>query len=146
MAPRRPAKPDARSSRHAARTAFRDTDKIDEEDVQAAVSIINRDYMDDVRGVADDLKRAIKDGEIDSPTDADEWLHQTLDGHARVIYTFQSKLGLISSDNADAAVEDTGEVPMQNGEINWAAMMYYAMATDVRDYLGDFDDLFEEED
>ena len=43
-------------------------------------------------------------------------------------------------------MEDFGEVPVEGDSINYAALMAAAMRRDVREYLGDFDDLFLDED
>ena len=53
-----------------------------------------------------------------------------------MIYTFQAKLGMLVTDN-DEAYEDFG---FENPTVE--QKMYCAMVADVRDYLGDFDDLF----
>ena len=53
-----------------------------------------------------------------------------------MIYTFQAKLGMLVTDN-DEAYEDFG---FENPTVE--QKMYCAMVADVRDYLGDLDDLF----
>jgi len=101
---------------------------VSEKDVDAALSVLRADYYSDVRGVAQDLARAMKEGEVDEFSDA---LHEAVDGTQRVIYTYQARVGLICTDNQDAYVEDFGEVPLENGNIKWEAMMFVAMEKDV---------------
>jgi hypothetical protein len=108
--------------------------------VDEAVSIIKRDYYDDVREIVENLKQAIKDGEVTDEDGAYDWLHQSIDGSARVIYTWQAKLGLLVSDNEDAYEDEIGE-PAPSVE----SRMYMAMMRDVLDTIGDLSDLFEAE-
>jgi len=110
------------------------TETITEEDVSAAVAIIQRDYYQDVKGIADDIRRAVKDGEITDQEGLEERINQDVDGSARVIYTFQSKLGLLVTSNDEAYEEEFGEKPK-----DIAVQMAYAMIQDVREELGDVD-------
>lgn len=91
--------------------------------VDEAVSVIRRDYYQDVLGLVRDLAERMKAGEIDDFGDA---LHETVDGCARVIYRFQAKLGLLASDNEDAYENET-----EGPEVR----MYYAMCADIRERL-----------
>src|SRR4051812_27720673 len=52
-----------------------------------AENLAAREYRDTVQGIADDLRRAIADGEVTDTDGANEWLEQTIDGHHDVIYT-----------------------------------------------------------
>jgi hypothetical protein len=131
------------SRKSPARRSAPKSDRITDEDVEAAVDIIRKDYWQDVRWIGDDLKEQVKRGEITNTEEFEERLLQEVDGSARVIYTFQNKLGLLASNNPDAYVEEFGEAPVVDNEINWAAMMNMALLADVRGYLGDdisFDD------
>lgn len=94
-----------------------------EELVKLAIDIINQDYWDDVRGITADLVKRIKDGEITDREGLDEALNQDVDGSQRVIYTFQAKLGLLATNNADAYEEDFGEKPEDESKAMYAAMM-----------------------
>ncbi len=118
------------------------SDRVTDSDVDAAMRVIRADYYQDVRDIGDDLKKRIKDGDIEDTEELQERLHEDVDGSARVIYTLQNKLGLLASDNEDAYVENYGNVPIEDGSINWAVMMAAALEQDVTEYLGDFDDLF----
>jgi len=102
--------------------------------VDAALSVLNRDYFDDVRGIAEDCKRAVKDGEVSNDEELSDYLHQTVDGHERVIYTYQARIGLVCTDSVDAYEDETGEKP-PSAEVQ----MFWALMQDVRDRLGDFD-------
>jgi len=101
---------------------------VSEKDVDAALSVLRADYYSDVRGVAQDLARAMKEGEVDEFSDA---LHEAVDGTQRVIYTYQARVGLICTDNEDAYAEEFGEVPVEGDSIKWEAMMFAAMEKDV---------------
>lgn len=85
----------------------------------------------------------------------DEHIWETLDGAARVIYTFKAQLGLLVSEN-DGAYEEVGgssEGVITDGVINWSALMFYALREDVMAELdsegfdvNDPESFFEEED
>ena len=94
--------------------------------VDEAVSVIRRDYYRDVLSLARDLAERMKAGEIDDFGDA---LHEQVDGCARVIYTFQAKLGLLASDNEEAWQEVGADCtePEQR--------MYYALQADITERL-----------
>ncbi len=133
--------------RNAARKSRRDTQSerglITVED---ATSAITRDYYEDVKGVGDDIIRAIKDGEIENEEDADRYLHETIDGTQRVIYTWQARLGLLASSNADAYFEEgLGELVCTDS-VPYEQLMYWALRADVLEYLGREDiDIFDPE-
>lgn len=105
---------------------------ITEEDVKAAVDVIRREYYQEVRQYGDDLLEMVKSGEISDDQALTERLEQDVDSSARVIYTFQSKLGLLVSDNDEAYEQEFGEPPPDD-----ARQMYAAMIADIRDYMGD---------
>jgi hypothetical protein len=101
-----------------------------EEQVKAAVSVIQRDYYADVSGVADELKGLIKSKALMSREQVDEWLHETIDGQQRVIYTWQARLGMLVTDNEGAYQDDTGEPPP-----SVEAAMFMAMKKDVEEEI-----------
>lgn len=117
------------SGRSAARPTEREQLTVDD-----AVSIIQRDYYDDVRGIGKDVIRATKDGEITDSEDFQEYLHDSVDGSQRVIYTFQAQLGLLATKNADVGLED-GIVELRGDSIPWEQLMYAALERDVIEYL-----------
>lgn len=120
--------------RRSASKSVKKSDTITEEDVNAAISVLTRDYFQDVDGVVDDIERAVKKGEITDDESLTEYLEQTVDGSARVIYTFQAKIGLLVSKNEDAYQDETGEPPSDPSKA-----MYFAMIADVRDRLPEFE-------
>jgi hypothetical protein len=97
--------------------------------VELGVDLINKDYWADVRGVAKDLLRQIKDGEIKTREGLDDALNQDIDSTQRVIYTFEAKLGMIATNNPDAWEELGLEHPSVE------QMMFAAMEADVRAQL-----------
>ena len=71
--------------------------------VDMAVAAIYLDYREDVDGLVAEVVRAVKAGELEE-RDLHDYLHEIVDGSARVIYTFQAKLGMLVTDNPDAYV------------------------------------------
>lgn len=102
--------------------------QVTEKDVEDALRVLRADYYSDVRGMAKDLADRMKAGDIEDFNDA---LHEDVDGCQRVIYTQQAQIGLLCSDNEDAYAQEFGEVPVTDGAINWAAMMYSALQQDI---------------
>lgn len=103
----------------------------DRDAVNDAVQVIRQDYYQDVQGVAQDVAEYIREN---APIDRDrimDVIHETIDGHGRVIYTFQAKLGLLASDNEDAYFEDFGSDTMPTE----SQKMYCAMERDVYEEL-----------
>ena len=115
--------------------------------VEQAERVLRAEYWDDVRGMADDARQAVKDGEVDDAEGLENWLSESIDGCGRVIYTTQAMDGLRWSDNDEAYFEEGLYQPenFKDG-IPWSALMFYALLADVREDLGDFDPLFETED
>jgi hypothetical protein len=110
-------------------------ERITDEDVNAAVSIIQRDYYQDVRDLGDSIKAEVRAGDIDNEEQLDERVHEDVDGAARVIYTWQAKLGMLVTDNEDAWEEFGYESPTVEQK------MFCAMKQDVMEYIGDFDSI-----
>lgn len=106
--------------------------RVTEEQVNNAVSVLQRDYYQDVRDVYEDLCRAVKDKETDRD-DYMDWLHETIDGTQRVIYTFQARCGMLVTANPDAYTEDFGEEPRTVEQAMYAAMM-----RDVQDLIDQY--------
>ena len=98
-------------------------------DVETARPLIAA-YDNEIRSLASEY---LKEPE----SDRDDWLHETIDGHSFVIYTWKARCVLICTDNPDAYEEDFGDKP---GTVEAAA--YAAMMRDVRemaDSLADSD-------
>lgn len=137
------------TARHHRNVHIEDETRID---VNAAVSAIKRDYYEDVKDFGDSLIQAIKDGEIKDRDDFSERLHEDVDGAARVIYTWQARLGLLASDNEDAYFDEMGDELVCDGSIPYEQLMFYAMQRDIVEYMvregadPDDDETYEEED
>jgi hypothetical protein len=88
--------------------------------------------------------------EGNSESDAEEaretWLHETIDGHQWVIYTYYNFFVLAHSENDSAFTDEFGtEGVVRDGNINWAALAYMALLADVRERLSDVGELAPEE-
>ena len=101
-----------------------------EKAVDAATSILRADYYGDVRDLANSLVEEIVKGEIDDRSSFDDRLHEEVDGHPRVFVTWQARLGLLSSDNEDAADDEGQEATTLE------ARMFYALRADVLGEIG----------
>lgn len=104
--------------------------------VDEALRVLRADYYSDIRGLALEARQAMAEGLINQhlgrgrELDLSDWLHEAIDGHHRVIYTLQAKIGLLCSDNEDAYQEEMGE-PAPSVE----AQCYFAMRADVMEHL-----------
>jgi len=97
-----------------------------EKEVEAAFDVLRADYYSDVLRLAETVLEELDERDDADPVDV---LHEVLDGTARVIYTFQAKVGLLCSDNEDAMEEETGET----GDVS--QRMFYALMQDVQERL-----------
>jgi hypothetical protein len=104
-------------------------------DVNAALSVLRADYYSDVLSVAEDLAQQMQEGDIEDEEELRERMSDAIDSTQRVIYTMQAKIGLICSDNADAYYDAMGELPIEDGQLKWEAMMFMAMERDVEERL-----------
>jgi hypothetical protein len=115
-----------------------------EDQVELAERTLRADYRHDVRDIVNDIRDAIKDGEVADENQLTEWIDQAVDGHERVIYTGQSLDTLRWTRDRDVGIAEWGLEPfVSNDGINWAALTYWALRADVVYELGDFADLFE---
>jgi hypothetical protein len=115
--------------------------------VAQAEGVLRAEYWDDVRGMAEDARQAVKDGDVNDTEELENWLNESIDGCGRVIYTAQAMDGLRWS-NHDEACFDEGlccEDDFRDG-IPWSKLMFCALLADVRDTLGCLDELFTAED
>lgn len=116
-----------------------------DEKIEAARRVLRADYWDDVRRVAEDFKENVESGHITSLDEAETWLHESVDGTQRVIYTGQAIEGLLYTDHESAFVDEFGEEGLvESGDVNWSGLMYSALMADVRKTLGDIEDLIAE--
>lgn len=116
----------------------------DEELVKIADGIAEREYRDTVSSIVEDLKRAVRDGEVTDSDGAIEWLEQTIDGHHDVIYTHCAQEILRQSRNDGAYFEDFGcDGALSDGAIEWSKLAYCALRADVLEAIGDLDEWFQ---
>ena len=102
------------------------------EAVKHASHILTLDYLDDVEAIAADLVDHWRQNDYDGCDGWQQWLDETIDGHQRVIYTWQARCGLLVSDNADAQENENGEEG-----VGPEVKMYYALRADVLAYVRD---------
>lgn len=108
---------------------------------ELAWSILRADYWSDVRGIADSVREAIKDGEVTDDSELSDRIWEECDGSARIIYTARAMEVLLISDNADAYVEEMGSLEdVANGDsIRWEVLAFYAFCQDVQEEIGTID-------
>jgi hypothetical protein len=116
-----------------------------DERLDAARRVLRADYWDDVRSIVDELKGEIKDGSITDRDQATEWLDERIDSAHRVVYTYAAMEAVIFSDN-DGAYEDHfgSEGMVEDGQVQWSRLAFYAMQADVMDQVGDIEELLAE--
>jgi len=100
-----------------------------------AMRVLRAEYYGGVRGITEDLKARVASGEIASQDDLQDAVHQAIDGSYWVIYTHANFQVLMCSDHHDEAFEQFGEVPLTDGNINWAALAFATLERDVRDQM-----------
>ena len=103
------------------------------------------EYRQEIRDLAAEVMRETRSGDHGTGEQAREWLlewvPETLDGHAFVIYTAQAQAVLAISENDSAMVDNYGSDGLvTDGGLNWSAMAYCAMEADLMDYLSRQDD------
>lgn len=100
---------------------------------EQALDVLRNDYWDDVRGVASDIEQRLKEREFTDSSEVDDAIHETCDGHSRVIYTKEAMLCLLFSSNTDA-YKDLGYEEAK--DLEWSAMAFWAFKQDVTDAIG----------
>ena len=112
--------------------------------IEEAHRLLRADYYADVRstaeGIRDELREKIDAMDFGTSESAREWLldylHETIDGHGRVIYPAEAQDCLRYSDNDDAYVEDFGtEGIVEDGCIHWSRLALAAFERDVIEQL-----------
>lgn len=97
---------------------------------------LRQTYYSEISDMAADYAERIKKGEF---ADRDAFftdVHETLDGHEFVTYTFKAQCVCLVSDNEDAYVDNFGSEGLtKDGRINWEAIAYCAMEQDLYDAL-----------
>lgn len=119
-------------------------ERLTEEQIkQRANGIEQRECHQTIADIVEDLKRAIKDKEVTDREQAMDWLHDTIDGHHDVIYTYAAMEVCRQSKNDQAYFDQMGsEGAVDESGIQWSRLAYCAMEADVLEEIGDLDDLF----
>lgn len=91
--------------------------------------ITYKQYWDEVAALAKSVEKEAKENE--SGADIHDLLHQAIDGHEWVIYTWAHPWVLIHSDNEDALFEQMGEQKAESYSQIMQQMTYFAMYEDV---------------
>lgn len=102
--------------------------------ITEALQPVRTEYWRDVRSIAGEIRDAIAKGERESD-DAEDLIHESVDGNWWVIYTYAAQAVLMVSDNGGAIDDVSPETAFVHGQVNWSAMAYYAMTQDVREQL-----------
>lgn len=96
---------------------------------EEATRVLQHEHHEECRSLAREAHKESKArGE-----DIHDILHEMIDGHEWIIYTWKAQRVLWLSDNSDAMHEETGE------RGTWEQMAYFALVADVRSYLDAMD-------
>lgn len=118
--------------------------KVTETDREEALTILRRDYWSDVRSHATEVKRAIKRGEIETVDQIEEYVHQSVEGDQRVIYTARAIETILFAESAeDDAIEACALETLKTPEEIYTCIAYWGLRGDVLRQLGDLDTLLE---
>lgn len=110
--------------------------------LEEAQRVCRADYWQDVRDVADEFTKQWRDGEFEDREQAIEWLEQTVDGHGRVIMTYQAQECLLYSDNDGAYIDELGtDGVVKDGSINWSALACMAFKADILEHINQAEDI-----
>lgn len=102
-------------------------------------------YWARVNRMVDELVEAKKSGEFDNEEEAREWFDNALD--TATIYTSDNYSVVRWSENSDAYVSEMGEAPVEDNEIKWDALAWFALREDILAKLpDDFFDGFDDDD
>jgi hypothetical protein len=92
-----------------------------------------------------DLARQIRDEAREYRRDVEDVIHETIDSHGWVIYTYKA-IQVMQHTDHDDAIEEYGEISMEGG---WSGLVsraaYAALAADVRDAIAELEEEEEEE-
>jgi hypothetical protein len=101
-----------------------------------AIGALRAEYYSDIRDIAQEIKKAIEDGEIEDRDSLQTRIHETCDGNQWVIYTQNAQVVLLVSSNDGAYADEYGAEGMTtDGAINWSVMAYAAMEQDLMEQL-----------
>lgn len=103
-----------------------------EKEVEEAHRVLRADYFTDVRNIAEEFIKKWNAREFASREDAMDWLHETVDGSQRVIYTAQAADCLRYSEHDDAGLEEMGPDGFNfNDGFPWSQLAYFAFRADI---------------
>ena len=93
---------------------------------------MRREYYADIEGIAKDIKDEYDRGQIDDREALMDYIHETVDGCDRVIYTHSAQECLLVSENDNAGIEALGAdgFDWKDG-IPWSQLAYFAVEADV---------------
>jgi hypothetical protein len=98
--------------------------------------VLRQDYFDDVRGVAEDLKERLAEGEFSDRDDFTQAIDEAVDGHGRIVYTGQALECLRYSENDGAYADEFGEDGIvEGGSIMWSRLAYSAFRANIIERL-----------
>ena len=96
----------------------------------------SKEYWAEIRALVGAYAEAVTDGDITDDESASDWLHETIDGHQFVIYTYKAKCVGIHTDHPDPMIDEMGSDGLiRDNRINYEAIAYWAMLTDVQERL-----------
>lgn len=108
----------------------------------AAEDFLRREYRADVRSYAEDILRAVSDGEIEDSDALETRLHETCDGSERIIYTSKALDVLRWTEHDDAALEEMGSDALASVDTSsevYTRLAYFALRADISEALERFD-------
>lgn len=85
---------------------------------------LTREYLDDCKDIAIEAYSLPEDERYD-------FIHESVDGHHWIIYTYQARLVSVLTDNVDAYLD----VVNDKDRISPEQLAFFAMVADVNDYL-----------
>ena len=99
-----------------------------------------QEYWQDVTDMADSIMDYAKDEGYPDREAILDHIHESIDGCARVIYTWKAKMCVVYSKHDDAYfTEYGGEGAADESGINWSKLAYAAFEADVMEDLADRD-------
>ena len=97
---------------------------------------IEAEYRDDVRDMAQDIQDWAKENDYPDRGAVMEYMHESIDGCGRVIYTQRAKECVMVSQNDDAYFTQFGGEGASDGDgIKWSLLAYCAFEADVIEEL-----------
>ena len=93
-------------------------------------------YQDDVRDMAEQIREWAKENDYPDREQVLEYMHESIDGCGRVIYTWKAKMCMVYSKNDGAYFDNFGsEGAISDGGIEWSKLAYCAFEADVIEEL-----------